>query len=395
MLLAATIAFLIGLTLGSYLPYLPLCLFAVLLLTAVAMTAWEQQASPLGRRGLVLYGSLLAGILLWTISAARTEGDRLMPWATSEPTRFEATVVAPPRHSPSRSVMTIAISQVEQGGQTESVSGRARLSWRSPDRVFARGDRISFRARLREPSGTVNPGGFDYAAYLGRRHVLALTSVSGPGKVVLLRSGRSDPRWVVWHLIDGWRERIRQAALTTLDQPALGFYLGIITGERGLLSAELRDRFMATGTVHILSISGSHLGLVAFLSFFLVRETCRRMPAPWLLFLSRWTTPSRLAAVATAAPVTFYALLAGAEVATVRALLMIYVFLLAVWLGYSKNLLHALAVSAVVILAHEPKALLDISFQLSFSAVLAIALVLRWQARGEVSTSSSDNENSL
>jgi hypothetical protein len=50
------------------------------------------------------------------------------------------------------------------------------------------------------------------------------------------------------------------------EQPALGLFLGIVIGERGYLDPDVRDQFMITGTVHLLSISGSHLGLVALLS---------------------------------------------------------------------------------------------------------------------------------
>ncbi len=84
---------------------------------------------------------------------------------------------------------------------------------------------------------------------------------------------------------------------------------------------------MVTGTVHLLSISGSHLGLVAMITFMAVRRGLLLLPASWLLALSRRITPTRVAAVATVAPVTAYACLAGAEVATVRSLLMVLVAL--------------------------------------------------------------------
>ncbi|MDQ6734881.1 MAG: DNA internalization-related competence protein ComEC/Rec2, partial [Nitrospirota bacterium] len=129
--------------------------------------------------------------------------------------------------------------------------------------------------------------------------------------------------------------------------------------------------------VHILSISGSHLGLIAVASFFLIRSGCRFLPPTWLLHLSRYTTPTRLAALLTVPPVVLYTLLAGAQIATIRSLVMILLFLLAVWLGRHGNILLTLAVAAWLILLHDPKALFDISFQLSFLSVLAIALVLQ------------------
>ena len=82
---------------------------------------------------------------------------------------------------------------------------------------------------------------------------------------------------MLWRTIDGWRDRIREAAQSSLDEPALGIYLGMIIGEPDYLGADVRDRFMSTGTVHILSISGSHLGLIAFSTFLLAKWMCRSL----------------------------------------------------------------------------------------------------------------------
>ncbi|MDE3117537.1 MAG: DNA internalization-related competence protein ComEC/Rec2 [Nitrospirota bacterium] len=232
-------------------------------------------------------------------------------------------------------------------------------------------------AKVHPPSGQVNPGGFDYAAYLARHGVDATASVSGPRAVRWVGTTEGPSPWLLWRLVDGWRDRIRHAATASLHDPALGIFLGIIIGQPGYIAPDVRDAFMATGTVHILSISGSHLSLVGLLSFFLIKQTCRHLPARWLLSLSRRVTSTQLAALGTAVPVTVYGLLAGAEVATVRSWIMIMVFLLAVWLGRQERLLLSLACAAFVIVIQDPRALYDISFQLSYCSVLAIALVLR------------------
>ncbi len=379
MLIPLTIVFLVGLALGSYLPYLPLTILLLLILAAAATTVVERWTNLPLRSSLALYGAGLAGILAWTMAAMGGPQPHLVSIAGPDRVPIMGTIVEPVRHSGTRSVMVVSVEQVGAEGEARQVNGQVRVTWREADQDFSQGDRVTFRARLRAAVGTLNLGGFDYAAHLKRRGIDAVASVSGPGRIALVSSGGDRFRWAFWHRIDTWRDRIHRAASATLDGPALGIYLGMITGERGYISHELRDHFMATGTVHILSISGSHLGLIAFLSFFLVRQGCLALPAGWLLGLSRWMTASRLAALLTIPPVTFYALLAGAEVATTRALMMIMVFLLAVWLGREKQLLHALAVAALLILAHGPQALMDISFQLSFISVLAIALVLRWK----------------
>ena len=229
----------------------------------------------------------------------------------------------------------------------------------------------------------MNPGGFDYATYLERQGIEAVATVTGVDGVEFLESGQASAWWSVWNRIDRWRGSIRLAALQSLSQPALGLFLGIIVGDRGFLDAELRDQFMVTGTVHLLSISGSHLGLVALLVFVSVRAAVLRLPQAWLLAMSRTITATRIAAMATVVPVTAYAFLAGAELATVRSLVMVLTTLLAKWLGYDQRMFHALALAAMVIWLHDPQALYDISFQLSFLSVCAIAAWLSWSFPSE------------
>jgi competence protein ComEC len=166
-----------------------------------------------------------------------------------------------------------------------------------------------------------------------------------------------------------------------LTQPALGLFLGMITGERGYLEQDVQEWFMITGTVHLLSISGSHLGFVALVVFWLAKRTILCLPAVWLLTLSRILTPSRIAVILTWPTVALYAWLAGAELATIRSLVMITLALVAVWLGHERHLYHAMAAAALIIVLHDPRAIFDISFQLSFLSVLVLLQTTGWISR--------------
>jgi competence protein ComEC len=377
MLLPLTAGFLFGLLLGSFVPYIPLSIVLILIGTAGSLTYLEQRDILSRRRGFLVYASIVVGLLYWSFYASFTTHGPLSHVVSKDPVAFEGTICEPVRHGPNRAVVVLCVAESEHHAEVNESPGRLRLTWREPDQSLVQGETVSVKARIRAPSGMVNPGGFDYGAYLERQGIDAVASVSGPGRVARQPITSYDPRWMVWRTIDEWRDRIRQAATVSLHDAALGLYLGMIIGEPDYISPEIRDLFMATGTVHILSISGSHLGLIAVASFFLIRSGCRFLPPIWLLHLSRYTTPTRLAALLTILPVVFYTLLAGAQLATIRSLVMILLFLLAVWMGRTGNILLTLAVAAWLILIHDPKALFDISFQLSFLSVLAIALVLQ------------------
>jgi len=99
------------------------------------------------------------------------------------------------------------------------------------------------------------------------------------------------------------------------------------------------------------------------------------MPIRWFLFSSRYLTVTRLSVLITLVPVVFYTLLAGAQVATVRSLVMILVYLAAVWFQRADDPLNALAAAALLVVLWEPRAVFSISFQLSYIAVLAMVLL--------------------
>ncbi|WP_447976618.1 DNA internalization-related competence protein ComEC/Rec2 [Candidatus Nitrospira bockiana] len=370
-----TLALLSGLLLGSYVPYLPLTVLGVLLAIALILTVLEGRGRLEPAKSRLLFASLLAGVVYWNGYLWVVSNATLLDQVGAGSVMLTGTIVEPVRHGQERAVAIVSATTVTREGKTVPATGRIRLTWRIPDRSLRQGETVTFTAKLRPPSGTMNPGGFDYAGYLERHGIDAVASVSGPGQLV---TGAAHATVVNqgWQLIDGWRERIRLAAVDSLQSPALGLYLGMVIGEPDYISAETRDLFMATGTVHILSISGSHLGLIALASFMAVRTVCRHLPGRWLLALSRYITATRLAALATVPLVVFYTVLAGAQVATIRSLIMIVLFLVAVWLGRDNRILWALASAAWLILLADPRSLFDISFQLSFVSVLALAITM-------------------
>ena len=135
----------------------------------------------------------------------------------------------------------------------------------------------------------------------------------------------------------------------------------------------MREAFTRTGLVHVLSVSGTHVGLVALASFALARWLAGRSERLLLAVDVR-----RIAALASLGPVAFYSALAGLEVATLRSALMVGLGVAAVLVGRRVDVLRTLALAAVTIAMVWPGAPPS-AFQLSFASVLAIVLgTRRW-----------------
>jgi competence protein ComEC len=368
-------AFIIGLFVGSQIQFFPLSASFLLLLAALGAVLLERLNRFSARQATWLYGTLLFGVVYWAVGVNLTAKPPMIESSPDSIREVIGRIVAPVQQAPNRLVMIVrSDDRIDKSGQSRQV----KLTWREPEGTFFQGDLVAFRGKLRRPSGSLNPGGFDYEAYLERQGIDAVATVTGPEAVRFLQSGQANIWWSVWNQFDRWRSSIRLAAVQSISQPALGLYLGVIIGDRGYLDQDLSDQFMVTGTVHLLSISGSHLGLVALLIFTVVRWFTLLLPANWLLALSRRITPTRLAVLCTFPPVAAYACLAGAELATMRSLLMMAVGLSAIWLGQERRLFHALSAAAMGMLLHDPQALFDISFQLSFLSVMAIVVWLSW-----------------
>lgn len=377
-----SLAFLAGLAMGSVVSFFPLTIAAGLLFLLGFLTWVERRQILPAPQTTVTYAGLLAGVLYWIAivpppGAIREDGA----WLESRSDARVGRVVEPVRHGPERATLLVAL---EGQSARDGSSTLVRLTWRDPSSGIFQGDRVAFHAKLHVPSGSLNPGGFDYAAYVERQGIDAVGTVVGSEAVEVRESGLERARWAGWGRLDRWRGAIREAALFSLQQPASGIFLGMVIGERGYLSEEVQEWFMATGTVHLLSISGSHLGVIAIGLFWGWRRLVLLLPATLLLHLTRWITPTRLAVVFTWCGVSGYALLAGAELATVRAWIMISLGLLAVWMGSDRSLGHALAAAALLIVLHDPRAIADISFQLSFLSVLAIVWIVdRWRLESD------------
>lgn len=381
MVLPPVLSVLAGLLVGSFLPYLPCSISLLILIVGLAVTWCERRGSIAARHGLVLVGSFIFGLVWWNGAAWWHGYHDLARWFEQPPVHIRGTIAERVHRTANRLVVVLDVSHVQEDSAWMPASGRLLLTWRASDHVLYPGDVVEFMARLRPPYGTLNPGGFNYAAYLSRKGIHAVASLQNSEAITVVSPTRISFQGWLWGTVDRWRDTIQEAATHTLKDPALGFFLAIMIGEQGLVAPETRDLFTATGTAHIVAISGMHLGLIAVLTFSLVKAGARRLPPTWLERIALWITPTRLAALTTVPMVALYALLAGGKTATIRALIMIVFAMAAVWMGRDRHLLRVLAIAACLLLLYDPPLLYDVSFQLSFVSVVAIVLWLQWQSQ--------------
>ncbi|MBZ6076929.1 ComEC/Rec2 family competence protein [Microvirga puerhi] len=231
---------------------------------------------------------------------------------------------------------------------------------------LAPGQFIEAKARLLPPPQPAWPGGYDFARDARFREVGAVGSLLGAPKII------APPQGTPWFLavtagIDAARNALTQRIASAIGGPAGGVSAALVTGKRGLIGEPTNDVLRAAGIYHIVSISGLHMVLAAGTFFWLIRAFLALFPIVAL----RWPV-KKIAAVAAMFGATAYGLFTGSDVATERSLIMTLVMFGAVLADRPALSIRNLSVSALLVLAREPEALLGPSFQMSFGAVAAL-----------------------
>ncbi|HYY05617.1 MAG TPA: DNA internalization-related competence protein ComEC/Rec2, partial [Candidatus Limnocylindria bacterium] len=254
------------------------------------------------------------------------------------------------------------------GAARRQACGLVRLTIRQPTRRWRYGERLRVETRLRAPRNFENPGGFDYVGHLARQGVRVTASVWNGGELERLPGRTRGLR----ARLERWRERLAAAMAAAVPPPEGAVLQALIVGDEEGIDAELREAFTRAGVVHVLSISGLHVGLVAAAGFWLARRLLGRSER---LLLA--VDVERLAALGSLGPVALYTALAGLGVATLRSAIMVAAAVLAGLLGRRADVLRTLALAALVLALAWPGTPLEIAFQLSFASVAAIVCGMR------------------
>ncbi len=224
--------------------------------------------------------------------------------------------------------------------------------------ALAYGDKILLHQYLQPIKNSGNPGAFNYeryAAFQGYFHNVFLR----PADYRKLPQQAANWFWQ-------WIYKAKAAILLTLRQnihtrDELGIAEALLIGYKEDLDKDLVQAYSNTGVVHIIAISGLHLGLIYALLLWLFN----RMP---LVRRMAW-----LKAALLIGSLWLFSLLTGASASVLRSAVMFTFIILGEHAGKRSSMYNSLAVSAILLLVYNPYLLWDVGFQLSYLAVGGIA----------------------
>lgn len=361
----------LGILLVEYLPS-PAVLWPGLASGAALLSGWVVFS-----RGRSTLGKLSAVLGLWSLAGAAgyALGSRLVPpddivHLTGPRARLvrlrgrltarpflrvtlppEGTEPASPFYRSTADLRVEALFAPERG-EWVPAAGKVRLTVRDRLSGLLPGDRIEVTGWLRRLPPAGNPGQFDFARRERRRGTRALLTTTSADNLTVSRRAP----WPWRGAFHRARSRLTESILDRFGASG-PLLLSLLLGERGYLDIRTRQDLVHTGTMHFLSISGLHVGIVASAVWWMLR----------LLAVSR-----RRSALAVLAAVVVYVLLTGLRPGAVRAAVMCAVFCGGVFFARPVSPLNSLALAAWLILCVSPAQLFEAGFQLSFAAVAGI-----------------------
>ena len=276
-------------------------------------------------------------------------------------------VASLPQQSASGLRFRFAVDDASLRGQPVSVPPLIGLGWykgfhedavlSQPQSELRAGQRWRFTLRLRQPHGNVNPHGFDYELYLFEQGVRAVGYVRD-APTLRLDSAAGLP-------VERLRQRVRDAIdAHVADRRAAGVLAALAVGDQGAIEREDWELFRATGIAHLVSISGLHVTMFAWLAGLGIAALWRRSQAAML-----WLPAPQAARWGGFAAAAAYAVFSGWGVPSQRTVWMLATVTVLQALGLRWPWLLVLLAAAVVVTVFDPWALLQAGFWLSFVAV--------------------------
>jgi competence protein ComEC len=353
--------------------------YGLLVLTAFAVLTWVLLKDTANRSQWVLMG-LAFCLMAFGLTGLRASGfsrTALDPALEGRDLVLTGVVAAMPQASETSLRFRLNVESARFNEHLVRVPPRIYLGWysgsfdgarlpsevqlpRSPAKVIA-GERWQFTVRLKAPHGASNPFGFDYELWLWEQGLQASGSVRSGAKVVPpKRLGQTG-----WYPVERVRQHVRESIFQRVaDRQLAGLIAALAVGDQNAIERADWNVFRATGVSHLMSISGLHITMFAWVAALLVGRYWRRSGR-----LCLWVPASSAALVGGVMLAAAYALFSGWGVPSQRTVLMLATVGLLRLSGKSWPWPHVWLLAGVAVLALDPWALLQSGFWLSFVAV--------------------------
>ncbi|KAA3619646.1 MAG: DNA internalization-related competence protein ComEC/Rec2 [Calditrichaeota bacterium] len=299
---------------------------------------------------------LLAGCASYQFAEKETKFTHLADIETFARVRVTGKIASDITFKNNQFRFDLAIESIELAGSWESEKGCVRVTAKSIPEALKYGSRLLLQGNWLRPKPPRYPGGFDYRRYLLAQDIGGLIKVRKDGAIVPLEPAQNYTTTLPV-LMAMARENVWSIIQIIADSEAAPILKGLLVGDRDLIDPEIIATFSKIGIIHVLAISGLHVGFILLMAYGLGNLLhFPRVPLNIFVLLIIWS----------------FALFTGLKTPVFRAVIMFTVFTVARLRDRSTNGFSLLALSGLIILLINPAEIFMVGFQLSFSAVAGI-----------------------
>ena len=297
--------------------------------------------------------------------------DDIFNYTTGKEVIVTGVIDEPPVHSGYYTKAFLKTRSIHLRGKVIPVSGRVILNLFNEQMAVEYGDIVQVKGHLKPVRGFKNPDLFDYGEYMFLKGIHGKINISKPQD--LRKVGFIERSFL--RTIYRWREGLLEVVDNSLAPQEGSIFRAMILGSSERLTSRTREIFIRAGVAHLLVISGLHIGFIAMLTFSAIRYFILYLPVNILEELTIHILPSHVAALSTIPVITFYTLISGNRIPSLRAFIMTSIYLLCMSMERNHNILNTFMVATMAVLLWTPLSLFNISFQYSYIAVLTIIVM--------------------
>ncbi len=310
-----------------------------------------------------VFSTVFFFIIGLTISNSRVEQFKANHFshfitANHHPEAYIATISSEPTINPKSIKAVLEVTQIKDNGVWIKTSGKCLVYFKTQDSLNLQyGDVINF---LRTPTNVSPPANFDefdYKRYLSHHYIYQRAYLANSDFKLI----GFEPISIVKEKAINWRDfLLSRYQKFGIDGEELAIISALTLGKKESLTHELKSAYSSAGAMHVLAVSGLHVGIIFLVLRFM------------LGWMDKFKNGEAIKAVILIISIWFYAFITGLSPSVIRAATMFSFMIVAVSFGRTSNIYNTLALSAFAILVYEPFMLLEVGFQLSYLAVIGI-----------------------
>ena len=340
--------YLMGIIYGKFISINLIFLFSIIiLLTLISIISFVKQWDI--TTALLFLIIFLIGILNYNLNSNPIGANHIANFIEDKKLTIICTVLDKEYYpNPEKISLKVKVDQIERGDYSIRTQGLILVNTYLDDCPYEYGDVLKIKGKLEKPIRQKNFGEFDYELYLAREKIFTYLNIWQEKDIKKI--GEDDSNFLVSFSLSA-RDKIKEITKQTLPPPYNYLLIGMLLGEKGFIPPDLKEVFAEAGVMHILAVSGLHVGIIAM---------------ALLVFLSILRLPKKLKLLTLILILIIYASITGFRPSVLRATIMFILLIGGKLIDRNRNLNISLFFAAFLILLLNPLILYDAGFLLSF-----------------------------